>query len=68
MILRPGKGSYTINGKELEAFFPRDTLQRMIRQPLETVGYEARMDVIARMHGGGVSPRRARSGTGSPGR
>ena len=26
-----------------------------IRQPLETVGYETRMDVIARMHGGGVS-------------
>jgi small subunit ribosomal protein S9 len=24
-------------------------------QPLETVGYEARMDVVARMHGGGVS-------------
>jgi small subunit ribosomal protein S9 len=55
VILRPGKGTYTINGKELEAFFPRDTLQRMIRQPLETVGYEARMDVIARMHGGGVA-------------
>jgi small subunit ribosomal protein S9 len=55
VILRPGKGTYTINGKELEAFFPRDTLQRMIRQPLETVGYEARMDVVARMHGGGVA-------------
>ena len=27
----------------------------MIRQPLEAVGYESRMDVIARMHGGGVS-------------
>ena len=55
MILRPGKGTYTINGKELDGFFPRHTLQRMIRQPLETVGYDARMDVIARMHGGGVA-------------
>jgi small subunit ribosomal protein S9 len=55
VILRPGKGTYTINDKELNAFFPRDTLQRMIRQPLETVGYDARMDVIARMHGGGVA-------------
>jgi small subunit ribosomal protein S9 len=55
VILRPGKGTYTINGKELNAFFPRDTLQRMIRQPLETVGYDARMDVVARMHGGGVA-------------
>ena len=33
----------------------RETLQRIIRQPLETVGYESRMDVVARMHGGGVA-------------
>jgi small subunit ribosomal protein S9 len=55
VILKPGTGTYSINDKSLEAFFPRETLQRMIRQPLETVGYESRMDVIARMHGGGVS-------------
>ena len=51
----PGTGAYTINGKPLDDFFPRPTLQRTIRQPLETVGYEDRMDVVARMHGGGVS-------------
>ena len=55
VILKPGTGSYTINGKTLDEFFPRATLQRIIRQPLETVGYEERMDVIARMHGGGVA-------------
>jgi small subunit ribosomal protein S9 len=55
VILKPGDGTYTINGKTLEEFFPRETLQRIIRQPLETVGYESRMDVVARMHGGGVS-------------
>jgi small subunit ribosomal protein S9 len=55
VTLRPGKGEYTINGRSLSEYFPRDTLQRNIRQPLETVGYEEKMDVIARMHGGGVS-------------
>jgi small subunit ribosomal protein S9 len=55
VTLRPGSGSYLINGRTLAEYFPRDTLQRNIRQPLETVGYEERMDVIARMHGGGVS-------------
>jgi small subunit ribosomal protein S9 len=55
VILKPGTGSYSINDKPLDAFFPRETLQRMIRQPLEAVGYESRMDVVARMHGGGVS-------------
>ena len=55
VILKPGTGSYSINGKQLDTAFPRDTLRRVIRQPLETVGYESRMDVIARMHGGGVA-------------
>ena len=55
VLIRPGTGAYTINGKTLDAFFPRETLRRIIRQPLETVGYDSRMDVIARMHGGGVS-------------
>jgi small subunit ribosomal protein S9 len=55
VILKPGTGNYVINGRTLDEFFPRATLQKTIRQPLETVGFEDRMDVIARMHGGGVS-------------
>jgi small subunit ribosomal protein S9 len=55
VILKPGTGAYEINGKPLDNYFPRPTLQRNIRQPLEAVGFEERMDVIARMHGGGVS-------------
>jgi small subunit ribosomal protein S9 len=55
VTLKPGTGEYVINGKPLNDFFPRPTLQRNIRQPLETVGYEARMDVVAKLHGGGVS-------------
>jgi small subunit ribosomal protein S9 len=55
VILRPGTGVYTINGKPLVEYFPRLTLERQIRQPLEAVGYEDRMDVVARLHGSGVS-------------
>jgi small subunit ribosomal protein S9 len=55
VILKPGTGTYSINGRTLETAFPRETLQRMIRQPLEAVGYDSRMDVVARMHGGGVA-------------
>ncbi len=55
VILKPGTGVYIINGKTMDQYFPRPTLQRNIRQPLEAVGYEEKMDVIARMHGGGVS-------------
>jgi small subunit ribosomal protein S9 len=55
VTLRPGSGTYLVNGRTLEEHFPRLTLQRNIRQPLETVGYEDRMDVVARLHGGGIS-------------
>jgi len=55
VILKPGTGAYVINGRTLEQHFPRFTLQRNIRQPLETVGYQDRMDVVAKIHGGGVS-------------
>jgi len=55
VTLRPGTGTYLVNGRVLEEHFPRVTLQRNIRQPLETVGYQERMDVIARLHGGGIS-------------
>jgi small subunit ribosomal protein S9 len=55
VILRPGTGRYTINGRTLDVFFPRMALQRTIRQALETVGLEERIDVVATMHGGGVS-------------
>ena len=55
VTLRPGSGTYLVNGRTLEVHFPRVTLQRNIRQPLETVGYQDRMDVVARLHGGGIS-------------
>jgi small subunit ribosomal protein S9 len=55
VILRPGEGTYTINSRHLDEYFPRVRLQRMARQPLEAAGYQNRMDVVARIHGGGVS-------------
>jgi small subunit ribosomal protein S9 len=55
VILRPGDGKYTINGKSLDVYFPRVTLQKNARLPLETAGYETRMDVVAKIQGGGVS-------------
>jgi small subunit ribosomal protein S9 len=55
VIIKPGTGEYRVNGRTLEDFFPRPTLQKAVRAPLETAGYEERMDVVARIHGGGVS-------------
>src|SRR5215211_1587438 len=53
VILKPGEGTYTINGRHLDEYFPRVRLQRLAQQPLEAAGYQSRMDVVARIHGGG---------------
>jgi small subunit ribosomal protein S9 len=55
VILKPGTGAYEINGRTLDVFFPRPALQRTIRTALETVGLQDKIDVLAAMHGGGVS-------------
>ena len=55
VILRPGSGTYTINGRTLDEYFPRALLRDTARGPLQTVGYEASMDVTAKIHGGGVA-------------
>ena len=55
VILKPGEGTFTVNGRHLDEYFPRVKLQRVAQQPLEAAGYNTRMDVVARIHGGGVS-------------
>jgi len=53
--LVPGAGRVTINGKELNAYFPTSPLQVMVRQPLLTTKADDRFDVIANVSGGGFS-------------
>lgn len=55
VILRPGDGSWWINGRKLDEYFPRETLRQMAASPLRVAGLEDRFDVRARLHGGGVS-------------
>ena len=55
VILKPGEGTYSVNGRHLDEYFPRVRLQRLARQPLEATANQSRMDVVARIHGGGVS-------------
>ena len=55
VILKPGEGTYNVNGRHLDEYFPRVRLQRMATQPLEATGNSSRMDVVARIHGGGVA-------------
>jgi small subunit ribosomal protein S9 len=55
VILMPGDGKFSINGRELAEFFPRPLHQTMAKQPLAVSGYEGNVDVRVRVHGGGIS-------------
>jgi small subunit ribosomal protein S9 len=55
VILRPGDGSWWINGRNLEEYFPRASLRTAASAPLRTAEAEGRFDVRARIHGGGTS-------------
>jgi small subunit ribosomal protein S9 len=55
VILLPGDGKFTINGRALPEFLPRPLHQTMVKQPLTVSGYEGSVDVRVRVHGGGVS-------------
>jgi small subunit ribosomal protein S9 len=55
VILKAGKGEFELNGRALDNYFPRRTLQEVVRQPLQVTGYLDRVDIRARIHGGGVS-------------
>ena len=53
--LMPGTGNITVNGKDMQEYFQRQTLALMVRAPLMETGTESRYDVIAQIHGGGKS-------------
>ncbi len=50
-----GKGNITINGRELNEYFPTGTLQYMVKQPLNLLGVAGQYDVKANLDGGGIT-------------
>jgi small subunit ribosomal protein S9 len=53
--LVPGTGHWVVNGKPLDVYFPNKVHQQLVNDPFVTLGAEDRFDIIARIHGGGVS-------------
>ncbi len=55
VLLRPGKGDWTVNGRSLADYFPRKTHQMRIEEPLKITDLEGRFDIQVRIHGGGMT-------------
>ena len=54
--IKPGKGEYTINKREVDDYFPRKSLQYIINQPFNLLeSTTGKYDVIATVKGGGLS-------------
>ena len=51
----PGTGKWTVNGRELASYFPNKLHQQVVNEPFATTQLEGRFDVIARIHGGGIT-------------
>ncbi len=53
--IKPGSGKIIVNGKPVEEYFTRATLQMILRQPLETADRATQYDVMCTVSGGGLS-------------
>ncbi len=53
--LIPGSGEWTVNGRALDSYFPNKLHQQVVNEPFVTTMLEGRFDVIARIHGGGIT-------------
>jgi small subunit ribosomal protein S9 len=51
----PGTGNWTVNGRPLDQYFPNKLHQQVVNEPFVTTQMEGRFDVIARIHGGGIT-------------
>jgi small subunit ribosomal protein S9 len=53
--LVPGTGQWTVNGRTLDSYFPNKLHQQVVNEPFVTTDLVGRFDVIARIHGGGIT-------------
>ena len=54
-----GAGEYTINRRELNAYFGRETVRMIVQQPLTLIQEQDKHDVIANVQGGGNAAQAA---------
>lgn len=55
VFLRTGTGNITVNGRNLEDYFGRETARMVVRQPLELTELTEKFDIKITVSGGGGS-------------
>ena len=54
LYMKPGKGSFTVNGKDLDKYFSSELLRLIVEQPLMLVDALKSFDFKVNIHGGGM--------------
>lgn len=55
VMIKPGNGEVTVNGRSIEEFFPIEIIRQEALRPLATTQLSGRIDVRVNVNGGGVS-------------
>jgi len=55
VLIRPGEGEWTINGRPMAEYFPRKTHQMRVEEPLQVTELDGRFDIQVRVRGGGLT-------------
>lgn len=55
VIIRPGKGERTVNGKSFQDYLKSDVLVKDVEQPLQLLQAAESFDIVASVRGGGLS-------------
>ena len=55
VMMSAGKGSFTINKREIKEYFGRNTLKMVLEQPLDILQVNYKYDISVKVNGGGLS-------------
>ena len=55
VFVREGSGEWSVNGRSLEDYFPREHHRIQVLEPLRVTELESRFHIVARVDGGGVT-------------
>ena len=55
VMMSAGKGSFTINKKDIKEYFGRNTLKMVLAEPLDIINVSGKYDISVKVNGGGLS-------------
>ena len=55
VVLKPGNGTITVNGRAFEEYFPVETTRQLVQEAFEAAKIIGKFDVVATVSGGGIS-------------